>query len=97
MQESSVAYSTRWIDHAFTPGLIKRSVNTALLVGTILNLINQGHTLFSDAPIVWTSVWLTYLVPYCVSTYSGAMSARQQAKTLLSEPQSPTSGPDIRD
>jgi hypothetical protein len=47
----------------------------ALVVGTILNLINQGDALFGPGPINWVKVLLTYLVPYVVSTY-GAVSYR---------------------
>src|SRR4249920_4005227 len=49
--------------------------NGALVVGTILNLINQGDALFGPGPINWVKVLLTYLVPYTVSTY-GAVSYR---------------------
>ena len=45
------------------------------MVGTILNLINQGDALFGPAQINWLKVMLTYLVPYAVSTY-GAVSYR---------------------
>jgi hypothetical protein len=45
------------------------------VVGTILNLINQGDALFGPGPINWVKVLLTYLVPYVVSTY-GAVSYR---------------------
>ncbi|HXF89291.1 MAG TPA: nitrate/nitrite transporter NrtS [Xanthobacteraceae bacterium] len=45
----------------------------ALIVGTILNLINQGDVLWAAAAINWTKIALTYAVPYAVSTY-GAVS-----------------------
>lgn len=45
----------------------------ALIVGTVLNLINQGDALFGAAPINWLKVILTYFVPYAVCTY-GAVS-----------------------
>jgi hypothetical protein len=47
----------------------------AVVVGTILNLINQGDALFGQGPINWIKIVLTYLVPYAVSTY-GAVSYR---------------------
>ena len=43
--------------------------------GTILNLINQGDTLLGAGSINWLKIALTYIVPYCVSTY-GAVSYR---------------------
>ncbi len=55
-------------------GIPRRSLMVALIVGTILNLINQGDGLLGSAPIDWTRLILTYMVPYAVSTY-GAVSA----------------------
>jgi hypothetical protein len=49
----------------------------ALVVGTILNLINQGDALLGHRPMDLTKAILTYLVPYCVATY-GAVSYRLQ-------------------
>jgi hypothetical protein len=51
----------------------------ALVVGTILNLINQGDRLFSGQSPDFTKLTLTYLVPYFVSTY-GAASFRLYAE-----------------
>ena len=56
----------------------RRSLIVALIVGTILNLINQGDAVFTGMPIDVTKLLLTYLVPYCVSTY-GAVSYRLHA------------------
>ena len=55
-------------------GVPRRSLIVAVIVGTILNLINQSDGLLGRAPIDWTRLILTYMVPYCVSTY-GAVSA----------------------
>lgn len=44
----------------------------ALVVGTVLNLINQGDRLLAGLPPSWFHVVLNYLVPYCVSSYSAA-------------------------
>jgi hypothetical protein len=49
-----------------------------LLVGTILNLINQGDALLSPAAINWWKVALTFCVPFCVATF-GAYSAYRRA------------------
>jgi hypothetical protein len=54
-------------------GVPRRSLGVALVVGTILNLINQGDALFGAVPINWFKVILTYFVPYAVCTY-GAVS-----------------------
>ncbi len=58
---------------AISGGVPRRSLIVALVVGTVLNLINQGDALFAGGPIDWTKLVLTFAVPYCVSTY-GAVS-----------------------
>ena len=59
---------------ALTGVFLRRSIGVALVVGTILNIINQGDAYFAAAPIDWTKLLLTYCVPFCVSTY-GTFSA----------------------
>jgi len=61
--------------YAVSDGIPIRSLRVAIVVGTILNLINQGDALFGALPLNWTKVLLTYFVPYAVSTY-GAVSYR---------------------
>jgi hypothetical protein len=61
--------------YAISDGIPQRSFYVAVIVGTILNLINQGDALFGPAHINWIKIALTYLVPYAVSTY-GAVSYR---------------------
>jgi amino acid transporter len=58
-------------------GVPRRSFYVALIVGTILNLINQGDALFSGGDLNVTKIILTFVVPYCVATY-GAVSYRIQ-------------------
>lgn len=57
-----------------------RSLKTALLVGSILGLINHGPALLTGhftmdhlAPLL-----LTYLVPYAVATYGQIQGKRQR-------------------
>ncbi|EFI53074.1 hypothetical protein AfiDRAFT_1061 [Afipia sp. 1NLS2] len=59
-------------------GVPRRSFIVALIVGTILNLINQGDALFGDGRVNWAKIILTFAVPYCVATY-GAVSYRLTA------------------
>jgi len=56
-------------------GVPKRSFSVALVVGLLLNLINQGDALFAGRALDWTKIALTFVVPYCVATY-GAVSFR---------------------
>ena len=60
---------------AFERGIVRRSLVIAAIVGTILNIINQGDALLSGTPLVAWKIVLTYIVPYLVSTY-GAVTAR---------------------
>ncbi len=48
------------------------ALRVALVVGTVLNLINQGGRVVDGQPLSWFHVALNYLVPYCVSSYSAA-------------------------
>jgi hypothetical protein len=58
----------------------------ALVVGTILNLINQGDTLVSGQRLDLAKLALTYIVPYVVSTY-GAVSFRlHERRTTATHP-----------
>jgi hypothetical protein len=61
--------------YAISDGVPRRSLIVALIVGTILNLINQGDTMLAGLPPNLAKLLLTYLVPYLVSTY-GAVSYR---------------------
>ncbi len=56
-------------------GVPRRSIVVALIVGTILNLINQGDALFGEGHLNFAKIILTFAVPYCVATY-GAVSYR---------------------
>lgn len=58
---------------ALSDGLPRRSFFVALVVGSVLNLINQGDALLGAMPVNWLKMTLTYFVPYAVCTY-GAVS-----------------------
>jgi hypothetical protein len=60
---------------ACSGGVPQRSLYVALIVGTILNLINQGDAILGAASINWFKIALTYCVPYLVCSY-GAVSAQ---------------------
>lgn len=62
-----------WLSIALRRDVIKRGVRVGAIVGTILVLINQGDVIHADgvaAVLNWKTP-LTFLVPYCVSTYAG--------------------------
>jgi len=64
--------------YAISDGVPRRSLVVALIVGTILNLINQGDALVAGLPLDVAKLLLSYLVPYFVSTW-GAVSYRLHA------------------
>jgi hypothetical protein len=61
--------------YATTDGVPRRALCVTVLVGTLLNAINQGGAMLGHGELNWVKLVLTYLVPYCVATY-GAVSAR---------------------
>ena len=61
----------------FAGPTIRRSLAVALVVGTALNLINQGDALLAGrAPVLW-KLLLTYFVPYAVASYGSYAALRQ--------------------
>ncbi len=70
---------------ALTDGVPVRSLYVALIVGTVLNIINQGDVLLGAASFNWVKMILTYVVPYCVCTY-GAVSLKMRLAATSIEP-----------
>jgi hypothetical protein len=67
-------------DIASSPAVVALALRASLVVGTLLNLINQGDALLAGRPVVVGKLLLTYVVPYCVSTYSAtSISLRRVA------------------
>ena len=62
----------------FGNGTPKKAFLTALVVGTILTAINHGDTIIQgDWPPV-LKMFLTYCVPYCVTTWGAIIGKRAQ-------------------
>lgn len=75
MREPLLSGWSRILRLCVSEGIPKRSALVALVVGTLLNLINQGDALFRGGHLDLLKIVLTYAVPYCVATY-GAVSYR---------------------
>ncbi len=73
------------LELATADGVLKRSLVTALVVGTILSAINQGDVILAGATPNLVKIALNYLVPYCVATY-GAVAAKRAAWRLSHQP-----------
>lgn len=69
---------------AFSNGIPKRSAIVAAIVGTVLNLINQGDVILNGGTVDILKAALTYCVPYCVATYAAVAYARQALKARAS-------------
>jgi len=65
----------RFIKVAFTKPVVSNALKVALVVGTMLNLINQGDALLQlhFDKVNWFKLLLTYTVPYGVSTYTAVI------------------------
>jgi len=61
---------------------MKMALTISLIVGTILNLINQGHLISTPEKINLVNIVLTYCVPYCVATISSTLSTLKHQKKL---------------
>ena len=69
---------------ALSPSVIKRAVKVSLIVGTLLNVINQEEVFatLSFETLNLSKLLLTYLVPYSVTTYTAiAMKVEFQIGT----------------
>ena len=62
------------LQRLLTGPVVRSALLVALAVGSLLNLINQGDALWSETPVDWLKLALTYCVPFFVSLY-GSYSA----------------------
>jgi hypothetical protein len=71
--------STTWLATARRPEIVGRALRVAAVVGTILVAINYTDRLLAGtlAGVDWLKMGITYLVPYCVSTYSAVAVVRE--------------------
>jgi hypothetical protein len=60
----------RFWSSAVQKHIVVNACRIALVVGTVLNLINQGDAILAGQGISWGHITMNYLVPYCVATYS---------------------------
>jgi hypothetical protein len=55
---------------------VRRSLTVAVIIGTILNGINQGPEIASGHWPVWWKLILTYFVPFAVASYGSYAALR---------------------
>jgi type IV secretory pathway TrbD component len=63
---------------ALQPGIARAALKVSLVVGTLLNVINNGEQLWSGHGVNIWRVALNFVVPYCVSSYSAARNEAQR-------------------
>ena len=65
------------------PQVVWLALRVALVVGTILNLINHFDLLLGAplTPTILIQIGLTYVVPYCVSTHGQVFGRRGRASS----------------
>jgi len=74
----------KWFSTAIRRDIVRRGLKVGLIVGTILTAINHGDLILSGQ-LTANSTWkilLTYIVPYCVSTYAGVSAILAEKKSL---------------
>ena len=59
---------------------VKRSLAVALVIGTVLNAINQGPEIFSGHWPIWWRLILTYFVPFAVASYGSYAAFRSSER-----------------
>ena len=73
------------VQMAFGDSTPRKAILTAMVVGTILTLINHGDVILQGDWPPLIKVMLTYCVPYCVTTWGAIIGKRSQwRKDLLS-------------
>jgi len=63
---------TNFFKIAMSRHIVINALKIALVVGSLLNLVNQGGNMLHGATISWFQLILNYMVPYCVASYSAA-------------------------
>lgn len=61
---------------AFAGPSVRRSLVVALVIGTVLNAINQGPEIFTGHWPIWWKLVLTYFVPFAVASYGSYAAFR---------------------
>ena len=65
---------------AFSRRIVLNALKVALVVGLILNAINQGGALLAMHGVHWGHVALNFITPYCVATFSAVKNELDRRK-----------------
>ena len=86
--ETQTKTMREWLSAARRRDVVERSLKVAVIVGSLLTLINQGDALFRGAvgTEVMVKILLTYCVPYAVSTYAAVAAILAENPTVRDRP-----------
>jgi hypothetical protein len=78
MQRERGSEWTTWLAAARRPEIVLRSLRVAAVVGTLIAAINYSDRALAGKLVTadFLKMALTYLVPYCVSTYAAVETLR---------------------
>jgi hypothetical protein len=71
-----VSSSRDALRRTFAGPSVRRSLAVAVVIGTVLNAINQGPEIFTGHWPVWWKLALTYFVPFAVASYGSYAAFR---------------------
>lgn len=60
--------------------IVINALRVSLVVGLLLNVINQGSAFMDGLTIAWGQVLMNFVVPYCVASYSAARNEIERNK-----------------
>ncbi len=60
----------------FAAQSVRRSLTIAGIIGTVLNMINQGPEIFTGHWPIWWKIVLTYFTPFAVASYGSYAAFR---------------------
>ena len=72
MTVRTMSYWQRFFRVMASRKIVGNGVKVSLVVGSMLNLINQGEYMLAGQGMMIGNALLNYLVPFCVACYSGA-------------------------
>lgn len=67
-----------------SPAILGNALKVSLIIGSVLNAINQGETILSGS-VELGHFALNYMVPFCVAAYSGTQALQKQLSAAAIE------------
>lgn len=64
----------------FSPPIAGPALKVALLVGAVLNIINNGQQFWAHHTVNLWQAALNFVVPFCVSSYSAARNEARRPR-----------------